>query len=89
MLNIVTLYLPTSYKVSTKTSVAGGAGDGHPGGKSFSGDVSRPWCRTCVCCDMSSDVKLGGGGGRHDAELVKDFLQSKEATLQQAGAGEY
>ena len=63
------------------------------GGKSFSGDVSRPWCRTCVCCDMSSDVKFvegrGGGGGRHDAELVKDFLQSREATVLQADAGKY
>ena len=36
---------------------------------------------------MSSDVKFvegrGGVGGRHDAELVKDFLQSREATVLQ------
>ena len=36
---------------------------------------------------MSSDVKFvegrGGVGGRHDAELVKDFLQSREAAVLQ------
>ena len=36
---------------------------------------------------MSSDVKFvegrGGVGGRHDAELVKDFLQSRKATVLQ------
>ena len=41
---------------------------------------------------MSSDVKFGAGGGgrgRHDAQLVKDFLQSREPTVLQAGAGKY
>ena len=42
---------------------------------------------------MSSDVKFAGGeggvGGRHDAQLVKDFLQSREPTLLQGGAGKY
>ena len=36
---------------------------------------------------MSSDVKfgggVGGGGGRHDVHLVKDFLQSKDPTVLQ------
>ena len=37
---------------------------------------------------MSSDVKFGAGG-RHDAQLVKDFLQSREPTVLQGGAGKY
>ena len=36
---------------------------------------------------MSSDVTfgsgVGGGGGRHDVQLVKDFLQSKDPTVLQ------
>ena len=41
---------------------------------------------------MSSDVKfgggVGGGGGRHDVQLVKDFLQSTEPTVLQGGCRE-
>ena len=41
---------------------------------------------------MSSDVKFGGGegggGGRHDVQLVKDFLQSTEPTVLQGGCRE-
>ena len=40
---------------------------------------------------MSTDVKLGGGGGggkgRHDLQLVKDFLQGGEPTVLQGCAG--